>query len=443
MQPLAVNIALNTCADPSGRFSAVVTPEEPDKDRKFFYQLDNSKFKQLQEDSEGKLLINNLEEGLHTVVVCDSEGTESAKHVLYVPKPLTIEEEVYTYNVKNNTYRVTFEISGGTIPHTVKCTKFYEDTLTLPDDSTSYTSYPIKSGEELKVTITDSNKCSTESKTFHRDVFPCNGKALRCGYRFWFPEPDVTLKKWYNECKIDVDQFILYDEEGKKIDLTETVKERLNLSSINVDDLNTNKKFNQLILSWITTITSLIENNFPFKESLLLQYNSPDTNKEFIGTLWIEHFECLQFEFCIKGSYTYDNNTHDVNICYSHKGTKVTVGETIINIPPFSCIQIDKSDPNRLDENIICDSFPPDLHLQTPDKLEGTTLQASATGKDQASASYLWELQDGTLTSTKEFSIELTPGDRKKVLLTAYTEKGCRVSKVTELFIKDEAPPQP
>ncbi len=412
VQPLALNITFN-CEN-----GFTVTIEKGEGTPPFFFQLNKEDFQPVKVGASGsREVIINPSEGVHTLIVCDSEGMESTKHVLHVPKPLITGKETYKYDLKKNNYTVKFEISGGKMPYTAEY-KINSVSSSVKISDYTYTSASIPSGKKLEVTIKDANNCSTESRTFHRNVFPCEGKSLRCGYRFWLPAN-------YQTCQIKIQSFS-FDRKIIGIDEDHT--------------LNNDDSFDQLAEAWFKKLTDMVAEKIGPDKLLLLNYSPPDNSVKSGGTFEIEYFECLQFKFCIQVSY--DDKKHIVKVCYSHNGTEVTVDDdTVINIPPFDCTQIDKSYPTPTPTPPVC-SPDPDLQLSIFSEWKGNTtwtLEAFATGKDQLGATYLWEVQDGTpaLSNKKKevFHVEITPGETKKVLLTAYTEKGCKVTKEHELYV--------
>ncbi|MCI5137147.1 MAG: hypothetical protein D3922_01735, partial [Candidatus Electrothrix sp. AR1] len=92
--------------------------EKDNSTHPFFFQLNKEDFQQFSiDDSGSREVIINPPEGVHTLIVCDSEGAESAVHELSVPKPLTIGPPSYK-DISDTQYIVSFDISGGTPQYT-------------------------------------------------------------------------------------------------------------------------------------------------------------------------------------------------------------------------------------------------------------------------------------------------------------------------------------
>ncbi len=144
-------------------FSAEVTPES--KAKPFFYQLDKQPFKDFPD-----LTKEELHEGVHTLIVCDSEGAESEVHELHVPKPLTIGEETYADDASDGTYTVCFSISGGTPPYTTKSGAIGDDNV--------YTGIPVENGQVIKVMIEDKVGCTASKEFVHIAVPPLSFEAV-------------------------------------------------------------------------------------------------------------------------------------------------------------------------------------------------------------------------------------------------------------------------
>lgn len=403
--PLGLSVELG-CIDPTYKWAeATLTPQGGM--RPFTYQLDNQPFKQL----TGKLL---LAAGPHTILIRDSSGAESASQSLTVPEPLTIEKETYIDKVADQTYQVRFDISGGTPPYTA-------DSGTI--DGHTYTSEPVKSEEPISVKITDSVKCSIKSKEFKHSVctLPCNGIARRCGFRFWVPAPNAMLKREFTDYSAEVLAFKFEFPEGNSVDLAAEVKK---IIQAKVDDLN--KKFNEVIQSWLESINKLIAKATESGDWLRLKYEM--STSDAVGTLWIEYFECLKFEFHIQSEYQQPEFKDKLDMTYTPKGTSIE--NLNITLPPFNCIRINKCDPTQHPQD-LCKIV--DLQLKISKQLvdnKKLTLNVTPSGTDQPQA-YLWEVQDGEPTMSNEVNATFTfrqfSPTKKLIQLAAFTENGCRV----------------
>ena len=139
------------CTESNGTAEATLTPHGGTPP--FTYQRDEQPYR----DLPNALL---LPVGSHTLRIRDSAGTVSASQSLTVPEPLAIGAEHYAPDIATSTYTVNFAVSGGVSPYTA-----LPGTVT---DST-FTSQPVKSGDTISVTVTDSTGC-TISKDFTHTI---------------------------------------------------------------------------------------------------------------------------------------------------------------------------------------------------------------------------------------------------------------------------------
>jgi hypothetical protein len=264
---------------------------------------------------------------------------------------------------------------------------------------------------------------------------PCEGIARRCGYRFWMPEPEPEQRKTYARYSAKVSKFMLEFPQGKFIDLAGEVEKIIQAEA---DALN--KEFDNVIQTWLAQINKLIIEKTGYKDWLRLEYGK--SSEETVGTLWIEYFECLKFEFNIVADFARPEIYETNDVLYLPEITKFKTKSKNQNlevtIPAFNCIQINKCDLQHPVTD-CCKNL--DLQLKIASNMEGAKLVLDCTpsGKD-APLAYLWEVQDGipSLSNDKKavFTFVQQRSTVKKVRLAAYTEKGCRVTASTTIDIK-------
>ncbi len=417
--PLGLSIYLG-CTLSNGIAEATLLPQGGMAP--FTYQLDNQVFKTLQGSIQ-------LSVGPHTVIIRDSAGAESAPQTFTVPNALTIGAETYTDDSKTKTYKISFKISGGTPP-------YKSDAGDITDDA--FTSKPIESEKPVKIAVIDNVGCSAEKGFTHTVAvcnLPCAGIARRCGYRFWMPEPEPEQKKPYTRYEAKVSRFMLEFPQGHFIDLAGNVEKIIQAET---DALN--KEFDDVVHAWLDQINKLIIEKTGYKDWLRLEYvKSPE---EPIGTLSIEYFECLKFEFAIQIIFARPELIETYEIQYSPAETKVKIESRYQNleaiIPAFDCVQIDKCNPLHPVTD-FCKNQDLQLKIITAVESGKLILDCAPSGKDTPVA-YLWEVQDGipALSNEKKAVFTFVPQQStvKKIWLAAYSKAGCRVLSTATIDLK-------
>ena len=396
------------CANADNQAEVVVTPQGGDAP--YAYNVDGGDFQPL----TGAL---SLSAGEHTIVIKDSAGIESAPKPITVPATLTLGQETYDDNVAARTYQVSVPISGGTAP-------YQADTGVIKDNL--FTSGSVKSGEGTTVTITDSVGCKV-SKQFTHAVcdLPCEGLTVRCGYRFWLPMTDQ--KRFYTFYEARVESFQFEFPQGESVDLNADVNSILQSPP---DALR--NTFDTVVQLWITRINGLIDKKTQKTGWMRLEYSrQPD---EPVGTLWIERFECLKFDFRIAASFKRPEMLEQVLVQYTPEGTVMKFGEGESTIPPYNCVETNKCNPQRA-AVVRCADL--DLSVTIVKKVgraaasPTVALDVRSTGQDTPVA-YLWEVQDAVppISDAKKATFKFQNRDplRKTVRLTVFTERGCAVS---------------
>jgi hypothetical protein len=403
--PLGLSVAL-ACTNPAGNAEATLTPGgglAP-----IIYQLDGQPFQPL----SGPVL---LSAGPHTLRIRDSAGAESAPQALIVPSSLQIGEEAYTDDLAAMSYQVAFRVSGGTLPYAVNSGSIKFN---------SYLSAPVPSGKALDVEITDSAGCKTSAKFTHtvpKCELPCDGFARRCGYRFWLPDPDRERPYEDFGAASEVPAFRFEFPQGKVVDIGREVGQILRA------DLNAlNSNFDGMANDWIKQINALIAKATGSLDWLSLSYERDSTG---MAMLWIEYFECLDFEFHVQTFFKRGGLSQQLDLLQTPKGTTFTqAGVKPVAIPPFNCSRIAKCDPAR-PVTPLCKTI--DMQLKITKSLaNGIALSVSASGNDKPVA-FLWEVQDcrpaAAGGANAQFEIVQKLPLIKQIRLSAFTQDGCMV----------------
>ncbi|MCI5131171.1 MAG: hypothetical protein D3904_06520, partial [Candidatus Electrothrix sp. EH2] len=436
--PLAFNIELHCTDVETGYASATITPENGIPP--FFYKLDKEKFKSFRTGAMKKSI--NLTEGLHTLVVCDSEGAESTRHV-HVPKPLSRGPLTYR-DVSNTEYEVSFEISGGTPPY-----KDGPDVIV----GSKYTSSATPSGKKLKaVTITDSTTptpCNISAQPDAHTVcqLPCDGQSKRCAYRLWLQKPteegqDITGYEREGEI-----QFV-FNEENISLPNSES------LLKLSVDSL-TKANFDNAVSSAVERLNNVINHALSDagfgEDRLLIQYQPDEANDPF-SILWIEYFNCddetfsIEFDFTIgpsKFTMRYAKKNEDSN------GSVLTIdSEDIPPIPAFDYstrnqyYQYSHNDPHKpcSDES----EFTANINV-TQDNNNFTCTGDVSDIDNNSVAAWVWDFPNNQTNQpfyrgkTITVTLNNSPKGTDSIKLTAITENGCFAT-VTKTF-DDIIPP--
>ncbi|RDE50476.1 MAG: hypothetical protein DVS81_11100 [Candidatus Accumulibacter meliphilus] len=374
-----------------------------------------------------------LSSGEHTLTLRDSEGSESPARGVEVAQHLFLDEPAFFCSEDGSTYTATFTFGGGTPPYFVDGGKLAEGLF-------MYTTAPIGSGASSEFELVDSRNCSAKAAFTHSCEaacdLPCAGISLDRGYRFWLPDPDP--KRPYTSVGFEVAEFSLEISAGERLDLSAQLSEILQVEDI--DQLNEN--FADLVKQWLSRINELIAGITGNPDWLKLSYQA--LSPGFMGTLRIEYFECLGFDFRIQSFVQRGEESDDLDVAYLPEGTsirrKAIEGNAII-VPAFDAIRIDKCHPETKPERLCPDDLNLKLEIDVSVDGRGALLKASATGDEQPVA-YLWEAQDGQppLANGDSGWFEFT-GDAgpisKRVRVTAFTKRGCRSSRETTINFEE------
>lgn len=292
--PLIFTVKIS-CTGPDKQLQVTVLPQgglAP-----YFYKLNNDEFKPLSDQNNLPI----LEAGSYQLVIRDSEGTESTLQTLIVPDELTIKEQKYIEDKANNTYQVSFNISGGIPPYTV------EGIVELAEGD-SYTSNSINSGETLDITITDANRC--QFRRIFRHVIcdlPCAGNSQRCKYPLWLKSPQKNT------------EYSIYNITLVKLELNNNIySEKTNLSgSLNQDLLNNGLLFKEAVTNAINSLNAILKKipnsskefpNLGIEDRLKIALDDSQDPE----TILIEYFKCDVFRIEITHVYQITDSSESV-----------------------------------------------------------------------------------------------------------------------------------
>lgn len=130
----------------------------------YSYKTDEEEFQPL----KGSFL---LDAGEHQVVIRDAEASESAPQTVKVTGPLAFGEGSFECFGDDNEYVLTAAISGGTTPYTASRGSF---------SGNQYQSDLLPGNQDVAITITDSQQCST-TQSFNFSCLPPLGFTTQVG----------------------------------------------------------------------------------------------------------------------------------------------------------------------------------------------------------------------------------------------------------------------
>jgi hypothetical protein len=253
---------------------------------------------------------------------------------------------------------------------------------------------------------------------------PCNGVAVRRGYRFSLFATSLELKSRIS--------FSFEYPQGSTIDLSEEVQSIL-------------QEFAGDGESFAKQINSLITKKTGRPDWLKFEYGS--TEPDSLDIWWIEYFECLQFKFQMSwpiGIVTRQEPIKTITVTPTASTIVSTEGEKIlldVTIPAFDGTKINKCNPETPSQK-LCAKVP-DLMLKISQQVDGLTaiLNVEPSGSDKPVA-YLWEVQNGNppISNGQKAGFTFTQSEltTKLVRLTAFTEKGCRVMVKDTIDLKSQ-----
>jgi hypothetical protein len=369
--------------------------------------------------------------GEHTIVVRDATGNESSPVEITIPPQLVIGASQVTVDEPAGTYQVVFAVEGGTPP-------YLADPGTVVD--TTYTSPAVPVDEALTVVVTDAVGCTVQG-TFDSGVqpcdLPCEGAAVRRGYRFWLPEalPGLPIHRYDAEVR----EFVVIDPDGMQITLTDEVNRIVSQAP---NPLPT-AAFPGVVDGWLAEINELVAGAVGTDQWFVLEYEpAPETGTT--GTLFVDRLTCVDFDFSLVVRFIQGGWTRLFEVDYSTAGTVVaeTTSDTKFRIPPFGGSTSNKCRP---DQPPVPECEGTDLELEIVREgaaPEAVVLTASFSGNDKPVA-FLWEVQDGTpwVAGGAQLTVTFDPLEpiEKLVRLTAFTANGCTatVERVIDIINPD------
>ena len=157
----------------------------------------------------------------------------------------------------------------------------------------TYTSPAVPVADVLTVVVTDAAGCTVEG-TFRSGVnpcdLPCDGAAVRQGFRFWLPEARPNLP--VNEYEVKVSKFAIVDPRGTEVDLTAAVSSALQPSPRPIRTAAVAAAVQQ----WLDAINNLVAGAVGSDQWFRLEYEAapaPGTT----GVLFADRLTCVGFVF--------------------------------------------------------------------------------------------------------------------------------------------------
>ena len=375
-------------------------------------------------DNEYQPLVNNrmtLAAGTCQVIVKDANGCVSAAQSIAITPRFTVQAEEPTCDKANETYTVRLLLSNALLPITIDGEK-----VASTPQGTNFRSVvvgPYKSGETVTVEVGDSSECPARKLTFSHTCcdLPCKGMALRRGYRFPLPDPSPDLA-------LDVDCWIEYPKDKKTV-LSDEVKAII---------LKGNDVVNQ--------INTLIDTKTGIAGWLSLQKARASEMIAEVPTWWIEYFECLEQKFGFNLQWTLKAATRlagSVEVSINPARSVITINSanepvTKAEIPAFDGVSIDKCHPDSL-ETPLCKQTDLKLFTEAIPEKNTVTLRVSTEGSDGVAA-FLWEVPGSVEKMANgdnvTFKFNAIDNTEKPYRVTAFTKKGCRVTKAGSFVFK-------
>jgi len=371
----------------------------------------------------------SLPAGTHTLTIRDAEGLESTPRSLFIPPALTIGTPEFACD--GTKYTASFEISGGTTPYVVNGTA-------LPENQSRFTTDLTPSGTSVSVTVKDSRGCGTETSFTHTCPpacgLPCEGIALRRGFRFWVPDPDPN-NPYRQQLRFSKVRFIVESASGTSVDLSAPI---LTILRANAAEL-TVQEFPKTVNAWLDSINKIIASERGLNDGgtvrwLTVNYEPASPGR--LGTLWVEYFECLRFDIQMTVTIVRESASERLQASYSPEGTVMTVNDATATIPPFEGTRIDKCKPGTPAEELCPKQLR--ITLKVDHAFDGMSVNLTVTPSDDPGFTYLWEVQDATPATgngDKFTTTFRTPGT-KLVTVTAYTKAGCLVTASKQIVVR-------
>lgn len=354
--------------------------------------------------------------GTHVVTVRDAEGGVSLAQSIEVSPGLTVEPEDPVCDEQNN-YSVKIKVQNARLPITLNG----EEVEAKEEGPNRYTvtTGKFQSGRTVRVSVGDASDCPEKELTFSHTCcdLPCQGIALRRGYRLLTPERSRSQQR-----DLHVHFWIEYPK-GEKLDLSDEAKKIL---------IEGHDVFNE--------INSLIDRKTGVDGWMQFHQEPRPNMVAKVKTLWIEYFECLEKQFSFNFIWsTVVARRHKTAVSISISPNKSVIrietgdeSRRTVAIPAFDGLRIDKCVPDSPEE-MLCKKPHLSLAVLKP-KIEGNTVSLSVkqSGTDRAVA-FLWELPRSVEKigngKTARFTFTGVPDGQIRFRVTAFTRGGCRVIK--------------
>ncbi|MDN5820690.1 MAG: hypothetical protein L0H39_04295, partial [Brachybacterium sp.] len=366
----------------------------------------------------------SLHDGEHTLTLQDADGQAIAPVTVTVPEPLRL-EAAEPVDDKPGTWYVELDVRGGTPP--------YRSTSgTVVDGHLVSESAPLS--ETLQLEVTDAAGCTAEGEysSGHAPCdLPCDGEAVREGFRFWIPQPIKGTP--INGYDATVGHFHLTDPEGAQIDLTEQVQKIIGRApeSLSV------RQFAKLVENWLDQITTAVAEAVGSPDWFTFDY-APAPKGALHGTLLVGRLSCLGLSAEISVDYQRAQNKYERQLQYTADGTTVsgTAVDGTVTIPPFDVVDLNRCRP-EVKEVPRCSGTDREVSISWSGNLFGRVkLTPKLSGTDRLLAG-VWEVPTGrpALSDAEQLEVEFDPDDKSPrwVRLTIYTASGCEVSDSLDL----------
>ena len=366
----------------------------------------------------------SLQAGTHAVKIRDAAGTETDPQSITIPDPIVLGTPEFTCQL--GMYTATFSLSGGTPPYTV-------NGKPVPAGTSTFTTDPVTSGATLAVEVVDSVDCSASASFTHTCPppcdLPCDGVSLRRGYRMWLPDPAPNDP--YKEFALADLVFSVESSPGKPVDLSAKVRAVIKAQPA---DLAV-PVFPKLVNSWLAQINKIIASEPSLSEGgkvswLMLSYEPIGPGR--LGTLWIEYFQCLDFDIRVATRFALSSGAESLQLAYAPAATTMRVNDQAAQSPAFSGVRLDKCNPDTPPES-LCPKTPQFVLKINTVSTDGTAVRL-AVAADPASPDlqFLWEAQNANppVGNGPTFATKFTQdaGTAGVVIVTAFTGAGCIVT---------------
>ncbi|HWD28612.1 MAG TPA: hypothetical protein VG387_15680 [Rhizomicrobium sp.] len=361
-----------------------------------------------------------LAPGSHTLMLRDSDSTETPSQTITVATTLVIGTPAYACD--NGNFTATGTIGGGTAPYSVNG---------APSAGATYATAPTASGANVAITVTDANGCSASQSFTHTCpppcTLPCGGIMQQRKFRLWIPDPDPNDP--YKSFKLSDLAFTVESSTGKSVDLSSKVRTILTAKPADL----TPAGFPNLVATWIKKLNALIAETpglFETGKAQWLGFTYTSLGAGRFGELQIAHFDCLKFNISIASVISRAlsvGGAENLIAAYTPGGTAINMGSLSIAIPAYDGTVTDRCAGTPATQ--ICTK--PKTQLSIVANIAGSALSltGSAAPPDK-SLTYLWEVVGAqqSLGNGAAFATQLGQQSQYAIWLTAFTSAGCSVT---------------